>query len=118
MAVLAGAVGSVRSLAFSPDGLTLASGEANGAILLWDVAGRSLAATLTGGGPINALAFTPDGKTLMSGDSSSRIVAWDLDTDEVIRRDCRTLAGDPGLRDAESLTPGVSYSQLCPARVR
>ena len=115
VAVLAGPVGSVQALAFSPDGQTLASGEGNGAILLWNVAHRSLTATLTGNdGGVSALAFTPDGSTLFSGDSSSRIIAWNLDASDVVREDCRTLAGDPGLTQAETLVPGISYSRLCP----
>ena len=114
LAVLPGPVGSVRTLAFSPGGQTVASGEGNGTILLWDTASLSLTATLTGsGGAVNALAFTPDGSTLISGGSSSRIIAWDLNAGDVVRQDCRTLAGDPGLSQAESLVSGVFYPQLC-----
>jgi WD40 repeat protein len=116
VAVLAGPVGPIRSLAFSPDGQTLASGEGNGSILLWNTASRSPAATLTAGSrAVNALAFAPDGRTLMSGDGSGRIIAWDLDVNDMIRRDCQTLAADPGLYQAESLVPGVSYRRLCPS---
>jgi len=76
-----------------------------------------LTATLTGnGGAVNALTFTPGGTTLISGDSSDRIIAWDLDAGDMVREDCRTLAGDPGLRQAETLVPSVSYPRLCPSR--
>ena len=114
--VLAGPVGSVEALAFSPDSQTLASGEDNRTILLWDMATRSLTATLTNGpGTVKALAFTPDGDTLISGDSSHRIIAWDLNPAAVERDDCLMLARDPGLSQAETLVPGVSYSRICPA---
>jgi WD40 repeat protein len=121
VARLAGPVGSIRSLVFSPDGRLLASGEGNGTILLWNTASRTLAATLTEGQAVNALAFTA-GNTLISGDSSGRIIAWDLNPDDVIRQDCRILAHDPGLTQAETLVtqaetlvPGVSYARLCPS---
>jgi WD40 repeat protein len=114
--VLAGPVGSVATLAFSPDGQTLASGEDNRTILLWDMANRSLTATLTSApGTVRAVAFTSDGATLISGDSAHRIIAWDLDPASVERSDCLMLARDPGLGQAETLVPGVSYSRLCPA---
>jgi len=57
--------------------------------------------------------ISPDGSTLISGGSSSRIIAWDLNAGDMVRQDCRTLAGDPGLSQAESLVSGVFYPQLC-----
>ena len=56
-----------EAAAFTPDGATLAVGDANGTIYLWDVPAERIAATIrcpisgTGWG---GLAFSPDGKTL------------------------------------------------------
>ena len=107
---------SVRALAFSRDGRTLASAQKKHTIILWNTADRSLTATLHGAANVNALAFPPDGETLISGDNSNHIITWQLDPAEAARRACQTLAGDPGLSQAEALVPSASYTRLCPPR--
>ncbi len=57
----------VWSLAFRPDGRTLAAG-AYQRVQLWDVAGKSVARTLSGpAGPVRCLAWSADGKQLAAG---------------------------------------------------
>ncbi len=71
--------GVVRSVAFSPDGLWLASGPQAGDIKLWDVATGARMRTLASKHePIEAIAFSPDGWTLASGSESGAIAFWDL----------------------------------------
>jgi WD40 repeat protein len=68
-----------RAVAFAPDGATVAVGQQDGAITLWDPATEHKLATLDGHREfVAALAFSPDGTTLASsaGDHSVRI--WDL----------------------------------------
>ena len=71
----------VRSIAFSPDGTTLATGSLEYAdvVRLWDVATGKEVRQLRGArGGAASLAFSPDGKTLYAGTGSSLIVGWDL----------------------------------------
>src|SRR5262249_12065142 len=71
----------VRSVAFTPDGRTLASGGAEGTIKLWDVATGKLRATLKGHtSTVQSVTITADGKTLASGSNDSTIRLWDLAT--------------------------------------
>ena len=80
-ATLQGHMGSVNSVAFSPDGTTLASGTLEGTVVVWDVASGREKATLQGQGHTNrvySVAFSPDGTTLASGGSDGRVVLWDV----------------------------------------
>ena len=66
-------------LAFSPDGATLAVGQEDGRITLWDAATRCNRSTLAGHQEfVAALAYAPDGRALATsgGEGTTRI--WDL----------------------------------------
>lgn len=70
----------VFALAFSPDGLTVATGteDDDGRIKLWDSASGRLEARLPALKTVVALAFSPDGKALASGQSGEPSVRlWD-----------------------------------------
>src|SRR6266851_4423446 len=69
----------VFSVAFSPDGKTLASASDDKTVKFWDVSARQEKATLRGHDrSVVAVAFSPNGKTVASGDTHGALKLWDL----------------------------------------
>ena len=72
---------SVNSIAFSPDGTTLASGNGDSTVRLWNVLDGELLRTLTEHRrSVNSVAFSPDGAKIASASYGSRARLWDADT--------------------------------------
>ncbi len=88
---LSGHLDEAWSVAFSPDGRTLASGsddtEKDDTMKLWDAAtGRLLKGWRADPGTVAALAFSPDGRTLASAtlSRSKNLRLWDVATGRLL----------------------------------
>jgi RNA polymerase sigma factor (sigma-70 family) len=76
----------VCSVAFSPDGATLATGSHDGTVRLWRAATGEELRRLHGGQAITAVAFSSDGKVLVSAGLDLAIRLWDTASGAELRR--------------------------------
>ncbi len=91
--------GTVRALAFSPDGATLASASCDCAIKLWNLKSGALLWAGQHTSSIQCLAFAPDGRTLASAGDDATVRLWDATSGTNLQ----TLTGHGGRMEACSL---------------
>jgi len=73
--------GAVLSVAFSPKGNLLATGNGNGNVRLWNAATYQPVTTLNGhDGAVLSVAFSPDSTTLATGSEDGTVRLWDVAT--------------------------------------
>ena len=79
-AVLKGHKGQVLSVAFSPDGSTVATGSFDFTVRLWDTAtGKERANYKWDIGVVYCVTYAPDGFRLAAGGDLGRVVVWDTE---------------------------------------
>ena len=99
---LKGHQGSVLSVAYAPDGKTLASCSRDKTIKMWDARTGQLLRTLTEHtGDLYSVAFSPRGDLLASGGLDKVIQLWHTQTGKVVR----TLTGHDDIVRSIAFSP-------------
>ena len=93
---------AVSSVAISPDGQNLVSGNQDKTIKIWNLASGKLIRTLEGHSSIvNCVAISADGQTLVSGSLDNTIKIWNLASGKLIR----TLEGHSSSVASVAISP-------------
>ncbi|MDJ0734727.1 MAG: TIR domain-containing protein [Nostocaceae cyanobacterium] len=92
---------TVNSIAFSPDGKTIASASDDNTIKLWNLQEGKELKTLRGHKDVvSSVAFTPDGKTIASASNDKTIKLWNLQGQLL-----KTLKGHTDVVSSVAFTP-------------
>ena len=105
------------SVAFSPDGQTLASGSADNTIRLWDLRQPAAAPTVLRGheNVVCSVAFSPDGQTLASGSGDQTIRIWIVRTEILAGKICQQVWRNLTLDEwRQFVGADLPYERTCP----
>jgi WD40 repeat protein len=105
-------MGGSQSIAFSPDGNLLATGDRDGEVTLWNVAdGTQLRQMGQDSFYVECLAFSPDGGTLAAGSDDGAVRLWRVSDGTLLR----TLRGKGNYVISVAFLPDgrlASFSQI------
>ncbi len=98
----------ITSVVCSPDGKTLALGDQNNKIHLWDTATATERLTIEGHSPALKLAFSPDGRLLASVDREGTCRLWRVETGKE-ESGWQTHSADKWRRESLAFSPDGKY---------
>ena len=68
----------VNSVAYSPDGSRIVSGDDSGNVITWEAGSLAKVHTASSGaGGVYSVAYSPDGSRIVSGDDSGNVITWE-----------------------------------------
>jgi WD40 repeat protein len=76
--------GYVSTIAFSPDGSLVASGDDLGSVQVWESASGAIFGTMEHAGSVHTVAFSPDGRMIVSGGADGFGIVWDAFTGKAL----------------------------------
>ena len=109
----------MNSVAFSPDGQTVSTGDSAGLIVSWDVAtGTQVGTPIDAGTEVDAIAFTNDGSVLAAGDNAGVVHFYRADfltrsTATVSSQLCHTMGQSVTPSQWTSALPNIPEHDVC-----
>ncbi len=97
--------GTILSVAWSPNGNLVATGDTNGHVKIWNASGALQRTLIRHSQAVRSVSFHPDNRRVASGSSDRTIQVWDATNGSHLR----TLTGHTGHVQALAFSPDSNY---------